>query len=139
MSTLREQLQKIHEERGSLTPSLVVDEARDPAHPLHARFEWDDSIAGEKYRQQQASELIRSVKVTSVTGEELTRVRAYHSVPTADGATYVPIEDVQADPFTRRLVLQQAEREYTQLLKRYQHLKEFLEFAERELRKAASQ
>ena len=139
MSTLREQLQKIHEERGALTPAVVVDEARDPAHPLHARFEWDDTIAGEKYRRQQASELIRSVKVTAVTGEELTRVRAYHSVPTADGRTYAPIEDVQADPFTRRLVLAQAEREYVQLLKRYQHLKEFLEFAERELRKASSQ
>jgi len=46
---------------GILTPSAVVDEARPEDSPLHAAFEWDDSIAAEKYRLEQARRLLRQV------------------------------------------------------------------------------
>jgi hypothetical protein len=32
--SLRDQLQAIYNERGKLTPTIVVDEARDESHPL---------------------------------------------------------------------------------------------------------
>lgn len=48
---------------GLLRPRAVVDAARDVASPLHGCFEWDDRVAGEKYRIEQAQRLIRSFTV----------------------------------------------------------------------------
>lgn len=48
---------------GLLRPRAVVDAARPLESPLHGAFEWDDTIAGEKYRISQAQQLIRSFKV----------------------------------------------------------------------------
>ena len=59
MSATIDALNAIHDEFGTLTPELVVDVARDPEHPLHSRFEWDDSIAAEKWRLEQAGQLLR--------------------------------------------------------------------------------
>lgn len=127
MANLRDTLTDIYRENGTLTPALVVDIARDPGHPLHNRFEWDDTVAAEKYRQVQAGELIRAVKVTEATGDDTdVRVRAFHSVPRPDGTTYVPVEEVREDDFTRQLVIKAAEREWRQLHARYRHLTEFL-------------
>ena len=55
---------------GLLRPKAVVDEARDAASPLHPAFEWNDAIAGEKYRLEQAQRLIRSFKIVQNDGEE---------------------------------------------------------------------
>ena len=48
---------------GLLRPRAVVDAARDVESPLHGCFEWDDKVAGEKYRLEQAQRLIRSFTV----------------------------------------------------------------------------
>ena len=48
---------------GLLRPRAVVDAARDVESPLHRCFEWDDKVAGEKYRLEQAQRLIRSFTV----------------------------------------------------------------------------
>lgn len=53
--------------QGRLTPEEVVEVARDPRHPLHGRFEWDDQKAGHAYRLAQARSLIRSVEVVITT------------------------------------------------------------------------
>lgn len=46
---------------GRITPEAVVGAARDPAHPLHPRFEWDDSVAAERFRIAQARAIIRDI------------------------------------------------------------------------------
>lgn len=126
---LRDQLQTIYKTNKELTPRLVVDAARDASHPLHGRFEWDDSIAGEKYRQQQASELIRSVRVRYVEGGEQRDVRAFVAIPRTDepASNYMPVEEVAADDFARTLLLKQAERDWKTLRSRYAHLREFFQ------------
>ena len=65
-------------ERGNLEPQAVVDRARDPNNVLHDSFEWDDSIAGEKYRLEQARALITTIYVTvsSPSGDNV-RTLAY--------------------------------------------------------------
>lgn len=52
---------------GHITPEGVVNAARDPKSPLHCKFEWDDGIAAEQYRRDQARTLIR--KLTFVTAD----------------------------------------------------------------------
>lgn len=126
--SLREQLQNVYDTHGQLTPALVVDIARDKQHPLHDRFEWNDKVAGEAWRRQQAHELIRSVKVVYREADDTNpekSVRAFHAVRADKGHVYEPVDKVIADDFTRRLVLQDMEREWRALHRRYQNFEEF--------------
>lgn len=127
--SLRDRLQGIYDNNGYLTPALVVDTARDEADPLHEHFEWDDAVAGEAHRREQARQLIRSVRVTYAkpTGEE-SSVRAYQAVRTPDrGNVYESTEKVAQDPFLARLVLRDMERDWRQLKRRYDEFEEFWE------------
>lgn len=78
-STYDEVLRALADENGGiLTPEIVLDAARPEDAPLHTYFEWDDSIAGERYRLRQAQGLIVKVKVTkTIQPAQTVRVRAY--------------------------------------------------------------
>jgi hypothetical protein len=124
--SLRDHLQSIYDQRGKLTPKLVVDEARDEEHPLHDRFEWDDAIGGEKWRLHQAHELITSVRVVyKDAGGRPQEMRQYHAIRKETGYTYEPTEEVVQDEFTAQLLLADMEREWRALKKRFDQFKEF--------------
>lgn len=129
MSDLRGILTDIYTARGDLTPKIVVDEARDTDHPLHHRFEWDNSIAGEKYREIQAAQIIRSVKITynAAGSTEPRTVRGFLPLQREDSpaASYRPVHEVFANELTREMVLRQFRMEWQQLKARYSHLEEF--------------
>lgn len=127
--SLRDQLQSIYNSHGQLTPRLVVDLARDPEHELHSRFEWDDSIAAEKFRVEQARDLIRKVRVVYKQGDENNppqTIRAYHSLPDGDGHAYRSTDEIVQDPLLSKMLLAQAERDWKDLHRRYAHLADFL-------------
>lgn len=76
-----DELERILEENdGLLTVSAVVEAARSVSSPLHKHFDWDDTSAGEKYREWQARTLIQKCKIT-LDHRPDTVVRAYVSVP----------------------------------------------------------
>lgn len=52
--------QKLHEAQ-VLTPENLVNEARSEDSPIHSAFEWNDSIAAEKYRCEQARLMIANI------------------------------------------------------------------------------
>lgn len=127
--SLRDQLQEVYDKRGKLTPKLVLDTARDPEHPLHSHFEWRDDVAAEKYRLDQARELIRSVRVVYKAAGETeaqTLGRAFHAVRDDDAEyRYEPAEVVAGDPLLSKLVMADMEREWRTLRRRYQQFAEF--------------
>lgn len=130
--SLREHLQDIYDRRGQLTPALVVDEARPKTSPLHERFEWDNRVAGEAWRRQQAHEMIRSVRVVyrEATDDEPERtVRQWHAVRSDDvpDHVYEPAEKVATDPVMREIVLRDMQREWKQLHDRYGAFAEFVD------------
>lgn len=134
--SLRDELNAIRAERGILTPGVVVDVAREPSHPLHDRFEWDDSVAAERHRESQARELIRSVRVQYDTPSgSAADLRGFVSVSRADvpAREYVPVEEAATDPVTRALVLREAERAWKELLARYEGLSEFFDLVRRDV------
>ncbi|WP_280320167.1 hypothetical protein [Nocardia wallacei] len=138
---LHQQLLDIRATRGQLTPADVVDVARDEAHPLHSRFEWDDAIAGEAYRRVQASDLIRSVRITyrETSEGDQRSVRAWSTLPDApDRDGYRPTEEVLEDPFASKLLLRQAERELKAFQRKYGHLKEFADLVAQTLTDGAA-
>lgn len=127
--SLRDQIEAVYRVRGELTPQVLVDTARPATHPLHERFEWDNKVAGEAYRRDQAHRLIQSVRVSYITDERPKDVRAFVAVPRPEQSqpNYEPIEDVLADPLKRQLVLSQMEREWRTMQARYGDLVEFSE------------
>jgi hypothetical protein len=97
-----------------LDQELVLEAARSPRSKLHKFFEWDDTVAANKWRLRQASELIRSVKieVTNKRTKQTRAVRVFVSVPEESGSqgggtkrSYEMIDDVMNNPLTRRQYL----------------------------------
>lgn len=64
-----EELARIEQQHGELKPPTVVDEARPEDALLHPAFEWDDFVAAELHRQDQARHLIRAVQVIKENNE----------------------------------------------------------------------
>lgn len=136
MSGLRDQLLSVREQHGKLTPQLVVDVARDPAHPLHARFEWNDAVAGEAWRRQQAHDLIRKAKVVYREADDAgpeRSVRAFVAVRAGEGHVFDPVEEVIDDPLRRKMALADMEREWRALYRRYKEFEEFLGMVRRDV------
>lgn len=58
------ELEKIYKKHKTVTVETVLLEAAKSSHPLHSYFEWDDAVAGQKYRTVQAYSLIMASKFT---------------------------------------------------------------------------
>lgn len=113
--------------RGSLTPAMVVKDARSEKSPLHPAFEWDDRRAAEKYRLDQASYIIRSIAVVVRNGdsEEPKVTRAFVSVTDEDDERqYTSVSVALTDPVLRAQVLEQATRELAAFEAKYSELEE---------------
>ena len=61
--TVAEEVTRIAIDRGGLSAHVLVSESRPKGSPLHPCFEWDDSLAGEQFREHQARNIIKSVRV----------------------------------------------------------------------------
>lgn len=132
--SLKEELLKVREDYGALTPENVVRAAEHPDHPLHNRFEWDNTEAARKWRLHQAANLIRSVKIRFVRPSgESGKVRAFSRDPSADRpSVYDETEEVVADPVNRQVILQQMKREWASFKARYHQMEEFIELLREE-------
>lgn len=125
--SLIDDLNAIRSERGTLTPEVVVEAASAPEHPLHNRFDWDDTTAAHKWRLTQASELLR---VTfKPDPKKPTELRYYQAVrgENTPRSEYVPTNEALADPFTRELLIRQMRRDWQTFKARYEHLAEYAE------------
>jgi hypothetical protein len=124
----------IREEHGRLTPHLVLEAATAEDHPLHGRFEWDDSAAAHKYRLNQARELIRVVKEKYIdTRGNPEDVRYFHAIPRAEGMVYEPLPEILGDDLASKVLVASMEREWRQLRKRYEKFTEFKAMVARDL------
>lgn len=56
------ELKRMHDAGEDISPEALLESARNPKHVLHDFFEWDDSIAAEKYRREQAWRMIQASK-----------------------------------------------------------------------------
>ncbi len=83
---------------GHLVPDAVVEAARDPSHPFHDTFLWDDSRAAQAYRLDQARELIRSVRVVFEVKERTIKSVYYVSNPDRpEGGEYIAVPKVRTN------------------------------------------
>lgn len=137
MTSVRDELRRIHDmNNGQLTPDLVVKAAKPANAPLHNRFEWNDTIAGHKYRLRQAADLIREQRIEYARDARGSKtVRAYTSTYEAGSpnrGAYQATEDVMVNDFSAAIVLRNFERALADLKRQFGHLKEFGERLRRE-------
>jgi hypothetical protein len=117
---------------GFLNPHHVVEAARDPGHPLHAEFPWEDATAADAYRLVLAEALIRRVKLaimrpaTDTKPVTVQTTRAYQSRPSQRHKTggYEAIDVLMADQDKRRELLASVLRDLQAYRKRYAVLEE---------------
>jgi len=92
------ELERIHSEHGTLRAQIVVDEARPKEAPLHPAFEWDDSVAAEYYRREQARSLIKTVQIVREDESGETKNEPVYVNVSAKESSYEPISKVVNSP-----------------------------------------
>lgn len=111
------------EASGGLTPERLVEESRPKDAPLHNEFEWDDSVAAEKYREAQAGHIIRCIVTVKEDDEaEPVQVRAFFPVTKEAPNTYVHISKIITDEDRMNALLEQAKREMRLFVRKYSTL-----------------
>lgn len=126
--TVGETLERIERRDGTITREAFLEESRPEGSPTHACFEWDDSVAAEKYRLNQSSAVIRDIKVTIVSeSAEPVKTAAFVNImpnPTAQEAQYQSVDVAVSDTDTRKTVLQNALDDLIKLRIKYRDLTE---------------
>lgn len=109
-----------------VTPEQLVDAARDENSELHQCFEWDDSIAAEMYRKDQARKILRLlvIKQEETESKELPPVR-YFFKTNNDG--YKPSSVIFKKPDEYQALLQRALAELHAFKVKYSTLQELSE------------
>lgn len=123
-------LEALREKDGLIDRYSVTDAARDSSSPIHCEFEWDDEVAAEEWRFEQAAYLIRSICVVreAMPDREPQIVRAFVSVSgETNRHAFTSIVVALSDPDLRRQVLERALRELEAWQHKYEQLEELAE------------
>lgn len=110
------------EMNGGLTPKRLLDASRAEDAPLHGSFEWDDGAAAEKYREQQAGQIIRCLVVVDEGHENSAPVRAFFAV--TEAREYTSTNIILRNQSLTQELLERAYRELRAYREKYRALKE---------------
>lgn len=120
--TLGELVAEISSGNGGIcTTDDVIAVAVDPAHPLHVLFQWDDTSAAHAYRQYQARNHIRRVRVEEYPND----APAFVSVRVELGQGYKQLHEVEADEVLYAQAIRSIAVQLKGLRRRYQKVREF--------------
>lgn len=129
-------LESIEARDGSVTSQSFLEYSRPEESETHSMFEWDDTIAAEKYRLRQAGAIINQLEVklefeNSPTHEaeiKVVPIKAFMNVsakaPTEAGV-FVNAVTVQQEDEYRKTVLQNALSELRAFQRKYSNFSEF--------------
>lgn len=121
---LAEELIKIREKHGVLTPTATVNAAKSPKSVLHPYFEWDDTVAAEEFRNHQARRMIRSVYVV-IEEKPDWEIPANINIRGNGERGYYPAADVMGSPGMREEALQRVRDSLLRLRRLYSHMEQF--------------
>lgn len=116
------------EQRNGLTPHNLVEVSRPNDAPTHDLFEWDDTVAAEKYREVQARQVIRLIVKVPEKSQSDEPTRAFVSITTHETkrpeCCYRSIDRVLRDASSREAMLDNARRELMAFQRKYNQFKE---------------
>lgn len=107
-----------------ITPDAVVELARNENSVLHNEIDWDDEVAAEKWRKQQARLIICNlvIEVQEREDEEPTTLRLFHKPD--ENKTYQELQVFVKDEDEYQKLLNQAKRDLESFKTKYHILKE---------------
>ncbi len=110
------------------TLSDVVEKARDSHSEMHSCFEWDDTVAGQKYRECQAGQMIRQLVIVrdNKNEQEKTNIRVFVSTGKRDN-TYTPTKLIVKKQDEYEALLERALVELRAFKQKYSSLSELEE------------
>lgn len=119
-------METLEKQHGSVTAKILLDSARDEDSPVHSAFEWDNDKAAEKYRLQQATNMIVAIATVQEPEEKEapTIYRAYSNVDKRNSGKFVSTARALSDEEMRSVVLRHAIEELQQFKRKYLGLKE---------------
>lgn len=86
-----EELERIRITFGDLNPESIVRESSPPGAALHSMFSWNNRVAADKWRAQEARKIVRALVVVDDQEE---RQPVYVHVNTEERPRYEPLEIV---------------------------------------------
>jgi len=119
-----EMIEGMNEKGIEVTPEVLLDASRDESSPTHCEFEWDDTVAAEKYRVQQATDLIRHIRIIREEAKEQEyKERGFVPIPGGKNV-YVPLQKALGKEEYRNFLLKQAENDMQIFLAKYRRVEE---------------
>lgn len=112
-----------------LTAQNLVNVSRPEDAPLHPCFEWNDSVAAEHYREEQARHIIRSIEIVredappKEDGKPVT-IQAFHALRTEETEGYEHIEVILSDEDKASRLMELAKRDMEIFKDKYRELDE---------------
>ena len=123
-----EHLEKLEAHHGHLTAQIVLDDSKPEEALLHPCFEWDDAKAADKWRKQEARQLIGNITIVQVAQApneppRQVTIRAF-SRTTSDNsaAAYKSTMVAMAEQKARNTILENARREMDAFVQKYRDL-----------------
>lgn len=125
-----EMMEFLEKRDGEVTKESLLEASRPEDSPTHGAFEWDDSVAAEKYRLRQANFMINQLEV-HIQSEDSAPVkeRAYLNVVEGKNnpGRFIGVEIALSDAEMRDVVLQNALAELVAFKNKYERLIELAE------------
>lgn len=106
------------------SPAEIVEKAKDESTELHKCFEWDDSIAAQRWRLQQARQIVCLLVYTDEKKEEEEQAPIRFFVKASSNKGYQPVKLVVRDKDEYQAMLDRAIRELKAFQEKYQRLSE---------------
>jgi hypothetical protein len=80
INRVQTELDAIKKANGKITPELLLEAAKSSASLFHDYFQWNDKIAANQHRLEEARYLLRHIEIRVVTNGEVKVSRAYEVI-----------------------------------------------------------
>jgi hypothetical protein len=126
-----EEIQRLQNIYGNITPEIIVNEASNPDNILHKIFEWDNEKAGYHYRLQQARILLNNIQVTIISDGEKLNIDVYEVTTRSEGYKSIDTFDANDIKYVRENTLMQLKylKNKIAVYKEFNKVVEYLEMA----------
>jgi hypothetical protein len=81
--SVEDRINALYKKHGTITPDIVIEDAKNPKSPLHGSFEWDLEKAAMEAWRETARRIIRSVTIVITTESHRVAVPRYVRTPDA--------------------------------------------------------
>lgn len=98
--SINEYLIALHQQHGTLTPELVVEDAKRRDSPLHDLFEWDVEKAATQHWHDVARQLIRNVRVVINNEDRIIKAPYFVRDPSLPSTQqgYTTVDKLRTEP-----------------------------------------